>query len=178
MIHQCNYYNYQSGYKSNLKTHVKNQHVEKISLEKDQGKPDHKELRKLKMLVKKFAIMGVDLRLKKRHVDTLVDRVENDFNLIVQDYEKLTHQPLQIFGDGSHPILTSFRVSVCVCVCVSVCSKFCTKFQLPPPHRLCRSSLPLISKIELFYSQTGHLSIGHNFHFQLGRHWPPQGGLQ
>jgi len=39
MIHECNYCNYQSDYKSNLKTHVKNKHGDKISLEKDQAKP-------------------------------------------------------------------------------------------------------------------------------------------
>ena len=38
MIHECHYCNYQSGYKSNLKTHVKNKHGDKISLEKDDGK--------------------------------------------------------------------------------------------------------------------------------------------
>ena len=50
MIHECHYCNYQSGYKSNLKTHVKNKHGDKISLEKDQGKPmkkdHHKQIKK------------------------------------------------------------------------------------------------------------------------------------
>ena len=46
-------------------------------------------------MVKKCTIMELVLRLLNRSVDSLVERNENDFNLIVQDYEKLTHEPLQ-----------------------------------------------------------------------------------
>ena len=35
MIHECSYCNYQSTYKGNLKSHMKNKHTEQISLEKD-----------------------------------------------------------------------------------------------------------------------------------------------
>ena len=52
MIHECSYCNYQSTYKGNLKTHVKNKYSEKIFIEKDMKieKPmkndHHKQLKK------------------------------------------------------------------------------------------------------------------------------------
>merc|ERR1712030_75150 len=63
MIHECNYCNYQSSYKSNLKTHVKNKHSEKISTEKENGKPmkndHHKQLKKIEMMMKNnFHLFG------------------------------------------------------------------------------------------------------------------------
>ena len=44
MIHKCSYCDYQSPYKGNLKTHVKNKHgnnmaPSKISIEEDVGRP-------------------------------------------------------------------------------------------------------------------------------------------
>ena len=49
MIHECNYCNYQSSYKSNLKTHMKNKHSEKITPEKEKGKSMKKDhLKQLK----------------------------------------------------------------------------------------------------------------------------------
>ena len=105
MLHNCSYCDYQSPYKTNLRRHVKNNHTEKKYLEKDHGKTmkndQHKEFKKLKILIKKFAILGVDLRLLKRSVDRLVEINENDYNFTVQEYENLTHQSLHnLFNTG------------------------------------------------------------------------------
>ena len=105
MLHNCSYCDYQSPYKTNLRRHVKNNHTEKNYLEKDHGKTmkndQHKEFKKLKILIRKFAISGVDLRLLKRSVDRLVENNENNYNFIVQEYENLTQQSLHnLFNTG------------------------------------------------------------------------------
>ena len=38
MIHECTYCTFQSSYKSNLKSHMKSKHNDKIPIEKDEGK--------------------------------------------------------------------------------------------------------------------------------------------
>ena len=99
MIHERTYCDY------NTRRHIRNKHTKKNYLEKDHGKTmkndQHKEFKKLKILIKKFAILGVDLRLLKRSVDRLVEINENDYNFIVQEYENLTHQSLHnLFNTG------------------------------------------------------------------------------
>ena len=61
MIHECSYCNYQSTYKGNLKSHMKNKHTEQISLEKDMKieiamKNEHyKQLKKIEMMIKRIS---------------------------------------------------------------------------------------------------------------------------
>ena len=62
-------------------------------------------------MVKKFAILGVDLRLLKRSVDSLVELNENDYNLIVQEYEKQTQQPLHNLFNTPEDILGNEETS-------------------------------------------------------------------
>ena len=116
MIHECTYCTFQSSYKSNLKSHMKSKHSDKNHLEKDHGKTmkndQHKEFKKLKILIRKFAISGVDLRLLKRSVDSLVELNENDYNLIVQEYEKLTQQPLHNLFNTPEDILGNQETSI------------------------------------------------------------------
>ena len=113
MIHECTYCTFQSSYKSNLKSHMKSKHNDKISLQKDEGKPmkNHKQIKKLKILIKKFAILGVDLRLLKRSVDRLVEINENDYNFTVQEYENLTHQSLHNLFNTAEDILGNEETS-------------------------------------------------------------------
>ena len=90
-LNECTYCDYNTTTKcnNNIRRHVRNKHTEKNYLEKDHGKTmkydQHKEFRKLKILIKKFAILGVDLRLLKRSVDRLVEINENDYNFTVQE---------------------------------------------------------------------------------------------
>ena len=39
MIHECTYCDYNTTVKSNIRRHERNKHNEKISLEKNEGKP-------------------------------------------------------------------------------------------------------------------------------------------
>ena len=98
MIHECNYCNYQSSYKSNLKTHVKNKHSEKISPEKENGKPmkndHHKQLKKIEMMMKNNFQTGVEIETMKRKVKSLGERNANEFKELALEYVELTDAAL------------------------------------------------------------------------------------
>ena len=98
MIHECNYCNYQSSYKSNLKTHVKNKHSEKISPEKENAKPmkndHHKQLKKIEMMMKNNFQTGVEIETMKRKVKSLGERNANEFKELALEYVELTDAAL------------------------------------------------------------------------------------
>ena len=48
MIHECSYCTFQSSYKSNLKSHMKSKHNDKIPIEKDEGKSMKNHKNKIK----------------------------------------------------------------------------------------------------------------------------------
>ena len=66
MIHECTHCDYNTTVKSNIIRHVRNKHTEKISLEKDHGKPmkndHHKELKKIETMMKKNFQTGQKLK--------------------------------------------------------------------------------------------------------------------
>ena len=88
MIHECTHCNFQASYKSNLKTHVKNKHTEKISLEKDHGKPmkndHHKELKKIETMMKKNFQTRVEIETMKRKVKSISERNAIEFKELAQ----------------------------------------------------------------------------------------------
>ena len=98
MIHECSHCNFQASYKSNLKTHVKNKHTEKISLEKDHGKPmkndHHKELKKIETMMKKNFQTGVEIETMKRKVKSISERNAIEFKELAQEYVELTDAAL------------------------------------------------------------------------------------
>ena len=98
MIHECNYCNYQSSYKSNLKTHMKNKHSEKITPEKEKGKPmkndHHKQLKKIEMMMKNNFQTGVEIETMKRKVKSLGERNANEFKELALEYVELTDAAL------------------------------------------------------------------------------------
>ena len=96
MIHECNYCTYQLGYKSNLKSHMKSKHNDKISLQKDEGKPmkNHKQIKKLEMMMKKNFQTGVEIETMKRKVKSLGDGNTNEFKQLAREYVELTGETL------------------------------------------------------------------------------------
>ena len=96
MIHECTYCTFQSSYKSNLKSHMKSKHNDKIPIEKDEGKPmkNHKQIKKLEMMIKKNFQTGVEIETMKRKVKSLGDGNTNEFKQLVREYVELTGETL------------------------------------------------------------------------------------
>ena len=98
MNHECNYCNYQSSYKSNLKTHMKNKLSEMITPEKENGKPmkndHHKQLKKIEMMMKNNFQTGVEIETMKRKVKSLGERNANEFKDLALEYVELTDAAL------------------------------------------------------------------------------------
>ena len=96
MIHECTYCTFQSSYKSNLKSHMKSKHNDKISLQKDEGKPmkNHKQIKKLEMMMKKNFQTGVEIETMKRKVKSLGDGNTNEFKQLAREYVELTGETL------------------------------------------------------------------------------------
>ena len=96
MIHECTYCTFQSSYKSNLKSHMKSKHNDKIPIEKDEGKPmkNHKQIKKLEMMMKKNFQTGVEIETMKRKVKSLGDGNTNEFKQLVREYVELTGETL------------------------------------------------------------------------------------
>ena len=97
MIHECTDCTFQSSYKSNLKSHMKNKHNDKIPIEKDEGKSmkNHKnKIKKLEMMMKKNFQTGVEIETMKRKVKSLGDGNTNEFKQLVREYVELTGETL------------------------------------------------------------------------------------
>jgi len=97
MIHECTYCTFQSSYKSNLKSHMKSKHNDKIPIEKDEGKSmkNHKnKIKKLEMMMKKNFQTGVEIETMKRKVKSLGDGNTNEFKQLVREYVELTGETL------------------------------------------------------------------------------------
>ena len=96
MIHECTYCTFQSSYKSNLKSHMKSKHNDKISLQKDEGKPmkNHKQIKKLEMMMKKNFQTGVEIETMKRKVKSLGDGNTNELKQLAREYVELTGETL------------------------------------------------------------------------------------
>ena len=92
MIHECTYCTFQSSYKSNLKSHMKSKHNDKISLEKDEVKPmkNHKQIKKLEIMMKKNFQTGVEIETMKRKVKSLGDGNTNEFKQLAREYVEIT----------------------------------------------------------------------------------------
>ena len=98
MIHECTYCTFQSSYKSNLKSHMKSKHNDKIPIEKDEGKSmkNHKnKIKKLEMMMKKNFQTGVEIETMKRKVKSLGDGNTNEFKQLVREYVELTGETLR-----------------------------------------------------------------------------------
>ena len=97
MIHECTYCTFQSSYKSNLKSHMKSKHNDKIPIEKDEGKSmkNHKnKIKKLEMMMKKNFQTSVEIETMKRKVKSLGDGNTNEFKQLVREYVELTGETL------------------------------------------------------------------------------------
>ena len=97
MIHECTYCTFQSSYKSNLKSHMKSKHNDKIPIEKDEGKSmkNHKnKIKKLEMMMKKNFQTGVEIETMKRKVKSLGDGNTNEFKQLAREYVELTGETL------------------------------------------------------------------------------------
>ena len=97
MIHECTYCTFQSSYKSNLKSHMKSKHNDKIPIEKDEGKSikNHKnKIKKLEMMMKKNFQNGIEIETMKRKVKSLGDGNTNEFKQLVREYVELTGETL------------------------------------------------------------------------------------
>ena len=97
MIHECTYCTFQSSYKSNLKSHMKSKHNDKIPIEKDEGKSmkNHKnKIKKLEMMMKKNFQSSVEIETMKRKVKSLGDGNTNEFKQLVREYVELTGETL------------------------------------------------------------------------------------
>ena len=97
MIHECTDCTFQSSYKSNLKSHMKSKHNDKIPIEKDEGKSmkNHKnKIKKLEMMMKKNFQTGVEIETMKRKVKSLGDGNTNEFKQLVREYVELTGETL------------------------------------------------------------------------------------
>ena len=97
MIHECTDCTFQSSYKSNLKSHMKSKHNDKIPIEKDEGKSmkNHKnKIKKLEMMMKKNFQTGVEIETMKRKVKSLGERNANEFKELALEYVELTDAAL------------------------------------------------------------------------------------
>ena len=94
MIHECTYCDYNTATKYNIRRHVRNKHTEKISLEKDHGKPmkndHHKELKKIETMMKKNFQTRVEIETMKRKVKSISERNAIEFKELAQEYVELT----------------------------------------------------------------------------------------
>ena len=97
MIHECTDCTFQSSYKSNLKSHMKSKHNDKIPIEKDEGKSmkNHKnKIKKLEMMMKKNFQSSVEIETMKRKVKSLGYGNTNEFKQLVREYVELTGETL------------------------------------------------------------------------------------
>ena len=112
-MHQCNYCDYKCTRKYNLKVHQRNKHVEDNTnnlndlavpapppyapLPAPAPQPLKKSmvnetltnnyLRKIKMMLRKNVLLGVDMYTLRRNVDRNIKRNNNNFNSLTQYYE-------------------------------------------------------------------------------------------
>ena len=101
MFYKCSYCEYESPYKGNLKTHVKNKHEKNInespnhisnlkkSMKNETLRNNQNYLRKIKMMLKENVLLDLDISTLRRNVDRLTQRNNNEFNTLAQHYEKI-----------------------------------------------------------------------------------------
>ena len=94
-MYQCNHCDHMCARKYNLKVHKRNKHGEVLTTKKNTAKCEKNRwystsIKKIELLLKKTVAAGVDIDAMKRNVNSLADPNVNKFNLLAQDYKRLS----------------------------------------------------------------------------------------